>query len=239
MSVRVGLQFAAPGGAYPCGAWVLDLPGCFTWASDEVTALGQVRGAIRRHMDFLERHHIIGAVEPYGDIEVVERFQCFWTEGQRGRSDRAQRYEVDPTFAADEGAVSIEEVALVRDVLVAARPELLAAAKRAGPGRAGDRGVEEMLHHVANAEWWYGTRLEEDPAALRPFARFEEPDPRTRLAAVREWTLARLERLPELDALAHVHSGERWTPRKLLRRYVYHELDHLAELEARIVAEVG
>jgi predicted RNase H-like HicB family nuclease len=228
----VGLQFRAPRGTYPCAAWALDLPGCFVWGQDEADALSRLPAAIMAYVDFMERHRVaLPAEAPYGEVAVVERFQCWWD------SD----YEVDPTFFTDEGAVSAADVVFIRDALLATRPELLAAADAAGEGRAGERTVDEMLHHVATAEWFYGSRLEEDPRSVWGFARREETDPRRRLAAVRDWTLARLESLPELGPLERIHRGERWTPRKLLRRYLYHELDHLLELRARAssVVEVG
>jgi hypothetical protein len=228
MSIRVGLQFRAPRGTYPCGAWVLDLPGCFVWGDDEATVLARVPAAISAYTDFMSRHHV--SVEaPYGQIAVVERFQCWWEED----------YEVDPTFFTDDGGVTASDVVFVREALLAARPELLAAADAAGEGRSGERTVDEMLHHVATAEWFYGSRLEENPRSAWGFARSEEPDPRRRLAAVRDWTLARLESLPDLGPLERVHRSERWTPRKLLRRYLYHELDHLFELRARAPAGVA
>jgi len=232
MTIRVGLQFRAPSGTYPCAAWVLDLPGCFVWGQDESEALARLPAAIASYVDFMERHRVaLTAESPYGEVEIVERFQCWWEDD----------YEVDPTFFTDEGQVTSADIAFARDALLATRPELLAAADAADEGRPGDRTVDEMLHHVATAEWFYGSRLEENPHSVWAFARREESDARRRLTAVRAWTLARLDALSDLGPIERVHRGERWTPRKLLRRYLYHELDHLSELRARAAsaAEVG
>lgn len=223
--IRVGLELPAPGSREPVGAWLLDHPGCFAKGSDVEAALADVPRAIERYLRFAAPLEVR---TPSGPIEIAERFECAMIGD----------YEVSASFAGDAGAPSEAEAAFCRGMLSATRPALLAAAVRAGEGRSGDRSVEAMLHHVASAEWWYASRLAEDPERVRVHGRSGEQDARARLASVRAWALERIAETPRLGALERVHRGERWTPRKVLRRYVYHELDHLRELEARAPAEV-
>ncbi len=64
-----------------------------------------------------------------------------------------------------------------------------------------------------------------DPEAVRTYGLGDETDPRKRLDLVRAWALQRIAGLPgrgSLDGLERTHHGERWTPRKVIRRYIYH-----------------
>ena len=222
MTIRVGLEFGAPGGEYGCGAWVLDLTGCFTAAADEQGALGGVPGAIAKYAALLTRHDIPAPRLPTGAARVVQRFRSRWTEPD---------YEDNAIFADDLRPVTDREVAFVRALLAASRAELIEAAELAV--RPTGRTVDEVLHHVADAELFYGTRLEDDPARLRGKLSRDQRDVRARLAEVRRWSEDRIASLPALRSLERTHRGERWTPRKVLRRYVYHEIEHLAELRER------
>lgn len=223
MSIRVGLGIPAPGSPDPFEAWVLDRPGCFATGRDEHSALAALPASIERYLAIVDGAGAGPLPRPSGSVEVVERFQCFWHG----------TYEVSAFFASDADSVGEWEVAFARALLSATRERLLDAAGRATPWRAGERSVGEVLHHVANAEWFYGSRLAADPEAVRSFGYGGDPDPLKRLKLVRAWALERIAKLPSLDDLERTHSGERWTARKVIRRYIYHELEHLWELEAR------
>lgn len=228
MTVRVGLAVASRTGT--AGAWALDLPGCHSAGDDEARALAGVQAALERYSDIDAKHGIGGPSAPDGAVAVTERVVVEWHGWP----------PVDTAFSVDRVAVTATDVRSTEAMLAATRSELLAVAARAGPGKAGDRSVEEMLYHVAGAEWWYATRLEEDPGRMRAESRDDLKDPRERLAAVRAWALARIHPLPALGVFERVHRGEGWvepwTPRKVLRRFIYHELDHIAELAARAEA---
>lgn len=233
MTIRVGLELAAPGSLDVGGAWVLDLPGCFSSGPDETSALAGVDAALTRYLGLLRSHAIAPPARPTGPLEVVERFQCYWGPATEGR------YEVNSLFDADLVGVTPEDAAYALAVLAATRQELLAAAGRTGAGKPGDRSADDMLHHVATAEWFYATRLEEDTDSLHRFRRQELRDPRARLEATREWVRPRIAALPAIGGLERSHFGERWTARKVLRRFIYHEFDHIRELEARARVEVS
>lgn len=221
MSTRVGVAAPAPGSTEPFEAWVLDLPGCFASGSDEAAAIGALPAAIDRYLAIVGTAGAAVPPRPAGGIEVIERFHGSW-QGT---------YEVNAFFAMDAPPVSERGVTFAQAMLTATRRCLLAAADRA-PGRRTDgRTVDEILHHVANAEWFYGSRLEVDPEAVRTYGLGDETDPRKRLDLVRAWALPRIAALPSLGDLERTHGGERWTPRKVIRRYIYHELDHVWELE--------
>jgi predicted RNase H-like HicB family nuclease len=91
------------------------------------------------------------------------------------------------------------------------------------------RTIREILQHMAGAEQWYLTRLMKVP-------RF--PAQKThllRLQSVREAAIRLLSRY-DLRGSAKVveNSGEPWTLRKVLRRFLEHEREHLLEIEWRL-----
>lgn len=223
MTLRVGIEVPPARSAEPVVAWALDLPGCFATGRDEKAALASLPAAIDRYLTVAAEAGAESPPRPVGEIDVVERFAGSWHGS----------YEVNAFFARDGKPVIERDVAFARAMLSVTRRSLLVAADRAPRSRPGERTIAEVLHHVANAEWFYGSRLEEDPESVRAFGLGEEPDPRKRLERVRAWALERIAALPRLGTLERAHAGERWTPHKVLRRYIYHELDHLLELEAR------
>jgi DinB superfamily len=87
---------------------------------------------------------------------------------------------------------------------------------------------------VADSEWWYLDRLD-----LAKGNRKSLPDDiLERLAWVRE----RLnEALPGLDARELVigKEGELWSPRKLLRRALWHEIDHRQHILKLLAQDLG
>jgi Protein of unknown function (DUF664) len=82
--------------------------------------------------------------------------------------------------------------------------------------------INGILKHIGGAEWWYQERIG------YPFPEREEDvpaDPFECLTAVRDHfnsLLPKLDRVNKVIAL----DGEIWSPRKTLRRALWHERDH-------------
>lgn len=91
------------------------------------------------------------------------------------------------------------------------------------PGE-GTWSVSEIICHMADSDLWYTDRLKQWPEA-----------PLYRLAATRGIALERLRALAESDLgrVTH-HQGEEWTPRKVVRRMLEHEREHIAQLRQLI-----
>jgi predicted RNase H-like HicB family nuclease/uncharacterized damage-inducible protein DinB len=84
--------------------------------------------------------------------------------------------------------------------------------------------IREVLNHVANADWWYEQRLQDWPQ-----------DTFERLAATREHLIARLHRLTDSErGRVTVHYGEDWTARKVARRTLEHEREHLQQIRETV-----
>ncbi len=80
--------------------------------------------------------------------------------------------------------------------------------------------IRDILCHVAESDLWYTDRLKQWPDA-----------PLFRLAATRGVALERLRALSdeERDRVT-IHEGQEWTPRKVVRRMLEHEREHIAQL---------
>lgn len=81
--------------------------------------------------------------------------------------------------------------------------------------------IRDILCHMAEADLWYTDRLKQWPEA-----------PLFRLAATRGVALERLRALSDKErARVTLHEGEDWTPRKVVRRMLEHEREHIAQLQ--------
>ena len=80
--------------------------------------------------------------------------------------------------------------------------------------------IREILTHIANSDWWYVQRLRDWPE-----------DMLERLAATRALLEDSLRHLPDAErGRVTRHYGEDWTPRKVARRSLEHEREHLAQI---------
>jgi len=103
------------------------------------------------------------------------------------------------------------------------------------------RSIRETLEHLADCQWWYLSRIDDD----LPY--WENKCPKelfSRLAWLLNKAREYLQELPvERRALVYVPSRhptldprERWTPRKVLRRLLEHEFEHLGVIDGDISA---
>ncbi len=225
------------------GAWLLDLPGAFRWAADRELAMSQASSTAAWYRDWLARHGERIALT-WDRPVVVEEVPPTLVDG----------YERNALFEDDRRPVSADELETAIRRLGYARSDLLDLADRVAifegagsriseidadrpanerneTGR--ERTSEEILHHMARAEIWLTSRL--DPAG-----RFEGADRTTDLWALLDatgiWSAMHLRGIHSADpAAARVDGkGEAWTLRKVLRRLLYHALDHFRELDLRL-----
>ena len=86
--------------------------------------------------------------------------------------------------------------------------------------------IREILCHLAEADLWYTDRLKQWPEA-----------PLFRLAAARGVALERLRDLTEAKrASVTTFGGEEWTPRKVMRRMLEHEREHIHQIRELLAA---
>jgi len=211
-------------------AWILGHPGCFAYGADGVQALAAVPQAIQDYSAWISGHtaeswFAAGELE----FELVESWDCYSINDQYELAKDG--YEVNAWFRHDWQPLSEEDIRRGLLLLNWGRENLLSVASplaaeildRTYPNERWS--IAGILNHIGSAEWWYMDRLG------LAFPREDVPDnPFERVRKVRDRLL---EILPELAGSTQVVgvSGEFWSPRKLLRRAVWHEYDHLAHIQ--------
>ncbi|MDT8898172.1 DinB family protein [Thermanaerothrix sp. 4228-RoL] len=225
MILYVGVENGTEGRSL---AWALEHPGCFAYGRDATEALIAIVPAYVAYAAWVNRHAQPSWLPEGGDVDVrlVEVWEVYHLNDRYERTTSGG-YEVNAWFQHDWKPLTRLEVRRGMQMLAWSRADLLALVQgldaatldRTYPGERWS--IRGILEHVAGAEWWYLDRLglAGMPRAALPADVFE------RLTMVRQ----RLEAvLPQLEGEERVigRQGELWSPRKLLRRALWHERDH-------------
>jgi hypothetical protein len=226
---RVGLENGAEGRSQ---AWVLGHPGCFAYGTDGSVALEEVPKAIQEYYHWIAVHSSENwlaedAIDPC-DYRLEETWECYIINSNVELSQEG--YEVNAWFRHDWLPLNVEDIQRGQLLLNWGREELMKIVRnlntqileRTFPKERWS--ISGILKHIGGAEWWYLDRLG------LAIPRQEVPeDTFQRLEIVRSKLS---EVLPGLAGSTQVIgvSGEFWSPRKLLRRAVWHEYDHIAHI---------
>lgn len=204
-------------------AWALDLPGCYSAARTQEEAVVLAPTAISRYFTWLKNNGYRDL--PRGgrtEVEVVDVFRSYVSEGM---------YVVNAFFEDDRHPLTEEETTFAVWVMGPIREDLLDLLDRV-PDTKIDRPVPGEVHssilgileHIAWTEWWCLDRLG------LSFPREAMPgDPFKMLRATRDHTEKILPGLAGVEKIETV-KGERWSPRKMLRRVLWHEQDHIGHI---------
>jgi hypothetical protein len=223
MRILVGLENHVEGRSL---AWALEHPGCFAYGANQDIALTAVPRAVMEYFSWAANRSASGNLDLSEEIELViaDTWDVYSINDHYDLVE--QGYEVNAWFWHDWKPLSREEVDRGLALLAWSRADLLESVHGLDEavmhkGFPGERwSIAEILGHVGSAEWWYLDRLG------LAFPRQELPDePLARLSRVRQTlNLA----LPALEGKVRVggKEGEIWSPRKLLRRAMWHERDH-------------
>ncbi len=230
--IKIGLENNPRGRSQ---AWALDYPGCFAYGKDGSEALLNVPAAVLAYRDWLGRHSPDSWLNDLGDFDVrlVETFQRYYID--QNYELVGEGIEVEAFFQSDWKPLDVVEVRRAALLLEWERQDMLKLVQDLGDARLdqtypGERWpIRGILSHVGGAEWWYqqALGLEGMTEAQLPRDAFE------RLKVTRARTL---EVLPDLAGLEKVwgRQGELWSPRKMLRRAIWHELDHIEHIRKLI-----
>jgi hypothetical protein len=228
--IRVWLEPAYDFGRF--GAWMLDLPGCFVWRDDRSATLAAVPARVEQFGGWLASHG-----EPVarsgGAVEVVEEVAAV------PRADLDT--ELNATFAADRQPVGGDALDRAIRWLEFARADLLAEVEDMPPGpatsgvaeRSPNRNLERpavaVVRHLAFAEIWMAGRMDPTSRYAGPGLEAELTD---YLEATHAWAVERIRGLAAASPSDEVidRRGESWTLPKVLRRLIYHSIDHLDEI---------
>ena len=209
-------------------AWALEHPGCFAYGQDSEEAQRNFLTSAREYRAWIAQHE-----EPWLDNEVEmrveETFDAYFItpvfeHAERGRDS----YMVESFFLHDWKPLIPHEIERALKLLAWSRADLLSLSggldpekrSRTYPNERWD--INGILRHIGGGEWFYQERIG------YPYPANEEDlpaDPFECLRVVRDHFNSLL---PKLDGVNHVVGleGEIWSPRKALRRAVWHERDH-------------
>ena len=222
----------APGGATL--ALILDLPGCFANGASRQEALDHLQQALTNYHLWLRRHDDY-TPEVHGPFvfDTKETFQIIY----EGEDEINSFFSPDALPATDEDiewALALmgwqredvlERVSDLSDEMLDWKPEHDQDALS----------IRQLLDHIAQAEIWYMGRLDEKPPRI---VVAELPGPTLeRFQRVRQAAVMRVKTYPkELRGKVFTHLGEQWSLRKALRRAVWHERDHLNQINDVLAA---
>ena len=226
---HIGLENGSEGRSQ---AWVLGHPGCFAYGADGSSALEAVPKAIQDYQHWITDHTTdswLEAVEATPSVyQLDETWECF-TVNSDFELDQ-EGYEVNAWFRHDWKPLSDVDIQRGQLLLNWGRDELIKLAgnldsqtlERTYPNERWS--ISGILKHIGGAEWWYLDRLE------LAFERQDVPDhPFQRLEKVRAHLINILPTLVNSTQVVGKDS-EFWSPRKLLRRAVWHEYDHISHI---------
>ncbi len=228
MRISIGLELDNEGRAL---AWALDFPGCFAYGVEGPEAVIELARELPVYEDWVNRHAGPGGLALGDfDLRVVETWQVYTVNDQYDRQEGA--YAVNAWFLHDWKPLLDGEIERGLDLMRWSREDFLRLAgeideETMDHQRPGERwSIRGIIKHVANAEWWYLDRL-----GLAESEREQLPkDAFERLAWVRERANRALPGLEGRD-LVLGKEGEFWSPRKLLRRVLWHEIDHYRHIQ--------
>ena len=214
-------------------AWVLDYPGCFAYGLDEAEALIRLPRALLAYEVWIKDH----TADPWVDFEdldlrVVERTDTFRIGEDYRPAPEGQGYEINAWFIDDWRPLTETEIERGLMIFQWQREELLGGLTTLDPEilekeRPGQRwSIWGIVKHIANAELWYLSRLGLTELNYKQLA----PDPQKRLAQ----TAALVDKIfPSFADIVNVTGieGEFWSYRKILRRTLWHQRDHIEHIK--------
>lgn len=223
MRISIGLELNNEGRAL---AWALDFPGCFAFGEEGPEAVIKIAQALVIYERWVNDHAGAEWIRLGSfDLRVVDTWEVYTINDQYALEDGG--YAVNAWFRQDWIPLTTAEIERGLALLRWSREDLLKvvanlSAEQMDQTYAGERwSIRGILRHVAGAEWWCMDRL-----GLVAGGRERLPQDTTeRLAWAREQLNAIL---PDLAGRELVlgKDGEFWSPRKLLRRVLWHEINH-------------
>jgi hypothetical protein len=208
-------------------AWVLEYPGCFAYGTDADTALTALIASIRDYAAWIAKHE----PQPWLTVDEIElHVEETWTDYSINesfdRDENSDHYMVDAWFQHDWKPLTATDIEHGLKLLAWSSADLLntvdgLSVEKLDQTYPGERwSINGILGHLGGAEWWYLERLGV------AFPRVDVPEaPLTRLEKVRGQFNATLFKMGGMKHVVGVN-GEFWSPRKVLRRALWHERDH-------------
>lgn len=210
-------------------AWALEHPGCFAYGTNANGAVSNLESALSRYASWIVRHDTrtwLTFSDTEIEIVINGKWDVYYINDDLDIANEADGYNVDSFFPYDWKPLTELEIKRGLALLTWSRDDLLRSVQgltleKLEATYPGERwSIKGILGHVGSAEWWCLERLG------LSFPREQLPEePLERLEKVRKQLNSALFRLDGVKKVIGV-DGEFWSPRKLLRRVMWHERDH-------------
>ncbi len=226
MIFRIGLENNNEGRSI---AYALDHPGCFSYGKKGRGAIANLKGALNAYAEWIRHHQPetwLTFAQDEIEFEMDGVWEVYFINDDLERVSGTGSYSVESFFPYDWKPLTSTDIEHAMKLLTWSRADLLKtvkdlSAKKLDATHPGERwSINGILGHVGGAEWWYLDRLglafPQDEVPKKPLERLEKV--RTHF---NEWLQkqAGVKQVVGLD-------GEFWSPRKVMRRALWHERDH-------------
>jgi uncharacterized damage-inducible protein DinB len=210
-------------------AWALEHPGCFAYGIKGQAAVTNLESALDRYAGWILHHEPntwLNFSENEIEIEVNGVWDVYYISDDLNKVTEADGFSVESFFPYDWKPLTTTEIKRALDMLTWSRDDLLRSLRGLSDAKLnqtypGERwSINGILNHLGGAEWWYLDRL----GLAFPRAQVPE-EPLARLEKVRKHFNSTLYKLSDVKRVVGV-DGEFWSPRKILRRTLWHERDH-------------
>jgi len=232
MKFRIGIENNDEG--FRSIVWMLEHPGCYAYGGNEQEARANSVNAIREYAKWIDKHETSWLP---ADMNIEVRIEQTWTDYEIDKDfDRIEKggYAVNPFFEHDWKPLTATDIERGLKLLAWSHADLLAVLEKLTPEqwatkKDGERwDIAGIVNHVGGAEWWYLDRLG------LAFPRAEVPKaPLERIRKVRNLMNEVLPTLKDVNQVVGAE-GELWSPRKVLRRAIWHERDHMEHIRKLI-----
>ncbi len=236
MHIRIGLEKNIEGRDL---AWALDYPGCFAYGADEAEALIRLPRKLLKYEVWIKDH----TADPWinfkdMDMAVTDRYETFRLGEDYKPAPPGQGYEINAWFIDDWRPLSEDEIEKDLQIFQWQRDELLAGLttldlqilEKDFPGQRWN--ILGIAKHIANAELWYLSRL-----SLTSLKRKDLP--MDHLEGLETTANLIKETFPQFAGKVEVVGieGEFWSFRKIVRRTLWHQRDHIEHIKQLALGE--
>jgi hypothetical protein len=218
-------------------AWALEHPGCFAYGMKGSAAVANLEGALNKYAGWILRHEPntwLNFTERDIEIVVNGTWDVYFINDEMDKSTEVDGYSVESFFPYDWKPLTKIEIKRALDILVWSRNDFLKTVHGLSETKLNQTypserwSINGVIGHVGGAEWWYMERLG------LAFPQADVPEqPLARLEKVRKHFNTVLFNLDGVNQVVGV-DGEFWSPRKLLRRALWHERDHMDHIRKLI-----
>lgn len=231
--VKIGLENGLEGRFV---AWALEHPGCYAFGSDGPSAVIAMGRAVPEYAEWIASHTRDSWFDPEQmDLRLVDTWNTYYIDKNYERDPGG--LEINAFFLHDWKPLTSVEIDRGLQLLSWTREEMLHLLDGLSDAELDNRlegerwSIRGIQAHLGTAEWWFLSRFGQAEVERGDLPK----DPLARMESMRRRLREVLPTWAQQELVLGV-SGELWSPRKVLRRAVWHERDHIGHIR-RLLSE--